>query len=99
MCAPGGSVSINLESGTVSGGTGSHAIGDVIVRVNNVSTIENVVGSEGFGDTLTGDSRANKLSGTGWQRHYRWALGERRHLRRGRQRYAARLGWRGQHHG
>jgi Ca2+-binding RTX toxin-like protein len=56
-------VNINLAAGTASGG---QAASDVIVKdANNVSTIENVVGSEGFGDTLQGDARANRLFGLG----------------------------------
>ena len=55
-------VNINLATRVVSGG---HAATDIIVAVSGVSTIENVVGSEGFGDTLTGDARANRLSGLG----------------------------------
>jgi Ca2+-binding RTX toxin-like protein len=37
----------------------------VIVAANGVSTIENVVGSQTFGDTLSGDARANRLIGLG----------------------------------
>jgi Ca2+-binding RTX toxin-like protein len=55
-------VTINLETGSAAGG---HAAGDTIVRVSGVSTIENVVGSEGFNDTITGDARANRLWGLG----------------------------------
>ncbi len=55
-------VTIDLLARTASGG---HAASDVIVAVSSVSTIENVVGSEGFNDTLRGDNRANVLSGLG----------------------------------
>jgi Ca2+-binding RTX toxin-like protein len=55
-------VNINLETGSASGG---HAAGDTIVRVGGVATIENVTGSDGFNDSLTGDSRANRLAGLG----------------------------------
>lgn len=55
-------VTIDLAARTASGG---HAAGDVIVAVGGVSTIENVVGSTGFADTLRGDSRANRLAGLG----------------------------------
>lgn len=55
-------INLNLATPTASGG---HAASDVIVAVNGVSTIENIVGSDGFGDTLRGDSRANRLSGLG----------------------------------
>ncbi|MGH6632378.1 MAG: calcium-binding protein, partial [Sphingopyxis sp.] len=53
-------VVIDLAARTASGG---HAAGDTIVGIGGVSTIENVVGSSGFGDTLRGDARANRLSG------------------------------------
>lgn len=56
----GAAVIIDLAARTASGG---HAAGDTIVAVGGVSTIENVVGSSGFGDTLRGDARANRLSG------------------------------------
>lgn len=55
-------VTIDLAARTASGG---HAASDVIVAVNGVSTIENVVGSDGYNDTLRGDSRANRLFGLG----------------------------------
>jgi Ca2+-binding RTX toxin-like protein len=55
-------VTIDLAAGTATGG---HATTDTIVMSAGVSTIENVVGSEGFGDTLRGDSRANRLFGLG----------------------------------
>ncbi|TKR32967.1 tandem-95 repeat protein [Luteimonas gilva] len=57
------SVTIDLAAGTASGG---HAAGDVIViPTGGVSTIENVTGSDGFGDILFGDARANRLLGLG----------------------------------
>ena len=55
-------VTIDLAARTASGG---HAAGDTIVAVSTVSTIENVVGSSGWNDTLRGDARANRLSGLG----------------------------------
>ncbi|HXC60589.1 MAG TPA: cadherin domain-containing protein [Steroidobacteraceae bacterium] len=55
-------VTIDLAARTASGG---HAASDVIVAVGGVSTIENVVGSEGYNDILRGDSRANRLFGLG----------------------------------
>jgi Ca2+-binding RTX toxin-like protein len=62
----GGAVSINLATRAVSG---SQASGDIITTytANGVtySTIENVTGSDGYGDTLTGDSRGNRLFGLG----------------------------------
>jgi len=58
-----GAVTIDLGAATASGG---HAAGDTIVTdANGVSTIENVVGSDAFGDTLRGDDRANRLFGLG----------------------------------
>jgi Ca2+-binding RTX toxin-like protein len=58
----GAAVTVDLGALTASGG---HAAGDVIVAANGVSTIENVVGSDGFGDVLRGDARANRLAGLG----------------------------------
>jgi Ca2+-binding RTX toxin-like protein len=55
-------VAIDLKARTASGGD---AQGDTIVEVNGVSTIENVVGSDAYGDQLTGDDRANRLFGLG----------------------------------
>lgn len=55
-------VTIDLATATASGGD---AQGDIIVKSNGVSTIENVTGSEGYADTLKGDDRANRLSGLG----------------------------------
>ncbi len=55
-------VTVNLETGQ---STGGHAQGDTIVRVSNVSTIENLIGSQSYNDTLTGDSRSNRLYGLG----------------------------------
>jgi len=55
-------VAIDLATGAASGG---HAQGDIIVMANGVSTIEHVVGSDGFGDTLQGDARGNRLFGLG----------------------------------
>lgn len=52
-------VTIDLAASTATGG---HATGDVLTTVGGVSTIENAVGS-GYGDTLRGDARANRLSG------------------------------------
>jgi len=54
-----GAVVVDLQNRTVTGGGGT----DVIVAVGGVSTIENVVGSEAFNDTLRGDARTNVLSG------------------------------------
>lgn len=53
-------VTVDLAASTATGG---HASGDTLVTVGGVSTIENVVGSSGYGDTLSGDARANRLSG------------------------------------
>lgn len=53
---------VDLQSGYASGG---HAGGDVLVAVNGVSTIENLVGSQNYGDTLAGDARNNRLAGLG----------------------------------
>jgi Ca2+-binding RTX toxin-like protein len=55
-------VAIDLAARTASGGD---AEGDTIVAVNGVSTIENLVGSDAYGDQLAGDSRANRLFGLG----------------------------------
>jgi len=55
-------VAIDLAAKTASGG---HAAGDVIVAAGGVSTIENVVGSESYGDQVFGDSRANRIFGLG----------------------------------
>lgn len=52
-------VIVDLAAATASGG---HAAGDVLVAVNGVSSIENLAGSN-FGDTLSGDARANRLAG------------------------------------
>jgi Ca2+-binding RTX toxin-like protein len=58
----GAGVTVDLAARTAAGGD---AQGDVIVAVSGVSTIENVVGSDGFADSLSGDARANRLSGLG----------------------------------
>lgn len=55
-------VTIDLASGAAEGG---HAAGDVVASAGGLSTIENIVGSEGFGDNLSGDDRANRLVGLG----------------------------------
>lgn len=55
-------VTVDLAAGTISGG---HATGDTLATNAGVSTIENVTGSDGFGDTLGGDARANRLVGLG----------------------------------
>ncbi|MET0889552.1 MAG: Ig-like domain-containing protein, partial [Stenotrophomonas maltophilia] len=44
---------------------GGHATGDSIVMNDGVSSIENVVGTVDFADTLSGDARANRLNGLG----------------------------------
>lgn len=53
---------LDLAAGTLSGG---HATGDTIVMSGGVSSVENVVGTDGFADTLSGDARANRLIGLG----------------------------------
>ncbi len=62
-------VNVNLESGAPpSGGgniTNNHALGDTLVRVNGIATIENLIGSRTGNDTLRGDSRINRLWGLG----------------------------------
>jgi len=55
-------LTVDLAAGTIGGG---HATGDTLVMNAGVSTIENVTGSDGFGDTISGDSRANRLIGLG----------------------------------
>ena len=55
--AAGSAANVNLATG--SGGTTGGAAGDAYVG------IENVRGSDGFGDTLTGDGNANQLFGMG----------------------------------
>ena len=50
------SVTINLSTGMASGG---HAAGDTLAEV------ENIYGSDGFGDTLIGDAASNVLMGLG----------------------------------
>ncbi len=56
-------VTIDLAARSASGG---HAASDVIVLgASTFASIENVVGSEGFNDTLRGDARANRLGGLG----------------------------------
>lgn len=56
-------VIVDLAASTASGG---HATGDVLTKTGNgLSSIENVSGSDGFGDTLSGDARANRLAGYG----------------------------------
>lgn len=55
-------VTIDLAARTASGG---HAASDTITQDGAYASIENVVGSEGFGDTLRGDARANRLAGLG----------------------------------
>ncbi|WP_280518221.1 cadherin domain-containing protein [Pseudoxanthomonas helianthi] len=53
----------DLATSTVSGG---HATGDVLVKdAAGVSTIENVTGTNLFGDLIQGDARANRLIGLG----------------------------------
>lgn len=64
-------LSLDLAPVALSDGTlavavsGGHADGDVIAVTNGVSSIENVTGTDGFGDTIKGDSRDNRLSGLG----------------------------------
>lgn len=53
---------LDLAAGTLSGG---HATGDTIVMSGGVRSIENVVGTDGFADTFSGDARANRLIGLG----------------------------------
>ncbi|MFZ0267373.1 cadherin domain-containing protein [Caulobacter sp.] len=55
-------VAIDLAAQTASGGD---AQGDVILAVAGVSTIENVVGSDAYGDQINGDNRLNRLFGLG----------------------------------
>ena len=56
-------VIVDLSSRSASGG---HASGDVITAdASGAASIENVIGSQGFGDSLYGDARANRLSGLG----------------------------------
>ena len=56
-------VTIDLAALTASGG---HAASDTIVAgANGFASIEHVVGSNTYGDTLLGDSRANRLFGLG----------------------------------
>ena len=61
-----GAVVINLAASTTNiivteGGAST----DTIIKSGGVSTIEHLVGSDNFGDTLTGDARANRLFGLG----------------------------------
>jgi VCBS repeat-containing protein len=59
----GAGVAIDLDTGAASGGD---AQGDTIaLGANGFRSIENVVGSDGYGDQLSGDSRANRLFGLG----------------------------------
>ncbi|MDB5469060.1 MAG: outer rane adhesin like protein [Caulobacter sp.] len=59
----GSAVTIDLAARTASGGD---AQGDTITGDGSgVSTIENLTGSEGYGDLLKGDSRGNRLVGLG----------------------------------
>ena len=59
----GAGVVVDLATGAASGGD---AQGDVIVLGSNgFRSIENVVGSDAYGDQLSGDSRANRLFGLG----------------------------------
>ncbi len=61
-----GAVVIDLSaSGTSIGVTEGGVSTDTIVKASGVSTIEHLVGSYAYGDTLTGDSRANRLFGLG----------------------------------
>ncbi|KQZ06149.1 hypothetical protein ASD21_00455 [Caulobacter sp. Root1455] len=55
-------VAIDLYARTALGGD---AQGDIIGAVNTVATIENVVGSDAYGDQLSGDGRLNRLFGLG----------------------------------
>ncbi|HEU5137977.1 MAG TPA: cadherin domain-containing protein [Steroidobacteraceae bacterium] len=56
-------VTIDLAARTASGG---HASGDTIaLGSGGFASIENVVGSDGFNDTLRGDARDNHLAGLG----------------------------------
>lgn len=58
------SVTIDLGARTATGPSTSHALGDIIAAgAGGVSSIENVIGSEAGGDTLSGDARANRLVG------------------------------------
>jgi Ca2+-binding RTX toxin-like protein len=53
-------VTVNLASGTATAtATGGHAQGDVL------SNIENLIGSSAYGDTLTGNTGANRIEGGG----------------------------------
>lgn len=52
----------DLATGSLFGG---HATGDSIVLNGGVSSVENVVGTTDFGDTISGDARANRLLGLG----------------------------------
>ncbi|HKU63746.1 MAG TPA: cadherin domain-containing protein [Rhizomicrobium sp.] len=56
-------VSVDLTVSTAQ--SGGEAAGDTLVFAGGVSTIENVTGSDGYGDTLYGDSRGNRLFGLG----------------------------------
>lgn len=61
-----GAVVIDLSaSGTSISVTEGGVSTDTIVKASGVSTIEHLVGSYAYGDTLTGDSRANRLFGLG----------------------------------
>ncbi|GAA5083090.1 Ig-like domain-containing protein [Lysobacter panacisoli] len=55
-------LTVDLAAGTIGGG---HATGDTLVMNGGVSTIENVTGTDNFGDTISGDARANRLIGLG----------------------------------
>uniref|UniRef100_B0SXS4 Outer membrane adhesin like protein n=1 Tax=Caulobacter sp. (strain K31) TaxID=366602 RepID=B0SXS4_CAUSK len=59
----GAGVVIDLATRAASGGD---AQGDIIVLgANGFGSIENVLGSDAYGDQLSGDNRANRLSGLG----------------------------------
>lgn len=55
-------VNIDLAAQTADGG---HATGDVVVALNGVATVENIVGSDAYGDALRGDDRNNRIQGLG----------------------------------
>jgi Ca2+-binding RTX toxin-like protein len=59
----GQAVTVDLASRATSGG---YAAGDTIVLgTDGFASVENIVGSDGYGDTLRGDARANRLIGLG----------------------------------
>ena len=61
----GSSALVNVDLNRATAQIGGDAAGDLIVFASGVSTIENITGSDGYGDTLTGDARANRLFGLG----------------------------------